>query len=166
MLSFSGFRIALLQLNVGMDKTLNISRAVEKIRHAVNVEKAQVVALPECFNSPYGTKYFAEYAEEIPGVTSKALSDVAKELKIHLIGGTIPERELNSNKIFNTCTVWNPDGSLQAIYRKVKHLNVKKHLFLLKITFRCICSISTYLERLLSKNQTRYQEGKVSRLLI
>lgn len=77
-----------------------------------------IVALPECFNSPYGTKFFPEYAEEIPsGETSLALSKIAKELKIYLIGGTIPERK--NNKLYNTCTVWNPEGTMEAIYRKM-----------------------------------------------
>jgi len=41
------------------------ARASDKIREAA-AEKAQVIVLPECFNSPCGTKFFPEYAEEIP----------------------------------------------------------------------------------------------------
>jgi predicted amidohydrolase len=41
------------------------ARAADKIREAA-AEKAQVIVLPECFNSPFGTKFFPEYAEEIP----------------------------------------------------------------------------------------------------
>ena len=41
----------------------------------------------ECFNSPYGTQYFADYAEPIPGTSTECLSSVAKECKIYLIGG-------------------------------------------------------------------------------
>lgn len=41
----------------------------------------------ECFNAPYGIKYFNEYAEEIPGYTSSALSQSAKQNSIYLIGG-------------------------------------------------------------------------------
>jgi predicted amidohydrolase len=53
------------------------------------------------------------------GETCKILSNIAKELSIYLIGGTIPEKEENGEKCFNTCTIWNPDGSLQAVYRKM-----------------------------------------------
>ena len=74
--------------------------------------------LPECFNSPYGHTYFPTTAEEVPaGETSQALSAIAKELKIHVIGGTIPEKK--GDKMYNTCTVWGSDGELLAIYRKV-----------------------------------------------
>ena len=41
----------------------------------------------ECFNSPYGTNYFPEYAEPIPGGSTDVLAAVAKETKTYLIGG-------------------------------------------------------------------------------
>lgn len=83
---------------------------------------AKVVALPECFNSPYGTKYFGEYAEVIPtGETCQSLSNIAKELSIYLVGGTIPERDPSDDKLYNTCTVWGPDGSLITKFRKVRN---------------------------------------------
>lgn len=109
-------------MKVGMDKVENVSRAIDHIRNAVNVEhKPKLVALPECFNSPYGTKYFNDYAEIIPGgYTTNKLSEIAKELNIYLIGGTIPERDpVNEKTLYNTCTVWSPNGSMIAKYRKV-----------------------------------------------
>lgn len=129
----AGFRIALLQLKVGPNKAENVQNAITRIRSAVKDNGARVVALPECFNSPYGTQHFGQYAEEIPtGETSRSLSAVAKELGIYLIGGTIPERT-GGDKIYNTCTVWSPEGSLLATYRKI-------HLFDINIpggiTFR------------------------------
>ncbi|XP_052866611.1 omega-amidase NIT2-like [Anopheles cruzii] len=116
----AGFRIALLQLKVGASKTQNIENAVSKIRTAVADKGARVVALPECFNSPYGTQHFPEYAEEIPtGETSRSLAAIAKELGIYLIGGTIPERCSVNSKLYNTCTIWSPEGTLMATYRKI-----------------------------------------------
>lgn len=47
------------------------------------------------------------------------LSAIAKELGIYLIGGTIPERDLRDNKLYNTCTIWSPSGDLIAKYRKM-----------------------------------------------
>lgn len=107
-------------MKIGMNKTENVTHAINTIRKTVANDKPKLVALPECFNSPYGTKYFNEYAEQIPnGYTSDALSNIAKELQIYLIGGTIPERDNNDNKLYNTCTVWSPTGDLIAKYRKV-----------------------------------------------
>jgi omega-amidase len=74
--------------------------------------------LKECFNSPYGVKYFPEYSESIPdGETVQALSKAAKENNVYLIGGSIPERD--GSKLYNTCTIFDPNGNLIAKHRKV-----------------------------------------------
>ena len=59
------FRLALIQLAVGANKTENLLRAESFIAKAAKEGGAQVVALPECFNSPYGTQYFNDYAEDV-----------------------------------------------------------------------------------------------------
>jgi omega-amidase len=120
-----GFRLAVLQLNVTPDKEKNIENALEKIRSAVK-DGAQVIVLPECFNSPYGMEHFAKYAEPIlEGPTCKKLSAIAKELSIYLIGGSIIEKDEQTGKLHNTCTIWNPDGSLQATHRKIHLYDVE-----------------------------------------
>lgn len=61
---------------------------------------------------------FRKYAEIIPdGETCKALSQAAKSNQMYVVGGSIPE--LCDNKVYNTCTVWNPNGNLIAKHRKV-----------------------------------------------
>ncbi|KAM5275223.1 omega-amidase NIT2 isoform 1-T1 [Hipposideros larvatus] len=91
----------------------------------------QVEPWLECFNSPYGTNYFPEYAEKIPGESTQKLSEVAKECSIYLIGGSIPEED--AGKLYNTCAVFGPDGTLLVKHRKL-------HLFDIdvpgKITFQ------------------------------
>lgn len=116
------FRMAAIQMKVGRDKAENVSRAIDHIRRAVSDQNPKLVALPECFNSPYGTKFFDEYAELIPGgYTTDKLSAIAKELGIYLVGGSIPERDSGkADVLYNTCTVWSPSGLLIAKHRKVK----------------------------------------------
>eukprot|EP01060_Flectonema_neradi_P037961 TRINITY_DN781_c0_g1_i1.p1 TRINITY_DN781_c0_g1~~TRINITY_DN781_c0_g1_i1.p1 ORF type:complete len:275 (+),score=38.49 TRINITY_DN781_c0_g1_i1:46-870(+) len=117
-------RIALCQLTVGSNKSVNIAEAVLSIGKAVE-GGAQVVVLPECFNSPYGPKYFPEYAEAIPsGETSIAMAKAAKDHNIHLIAGSIPEKA-DDGTLYNTSITYNPAGEVIAKYRKI-------HLF--KIT--------------------------------
>lgn len=110
------FRLALVQLAVTASKSDNLARAAKMIKDAA-ANGAKVIALPECFNSPYGTSYFPEYAETIPGPSTDALVRAAKENKVFLIGGSIPEEE--NGKLYNTCTVYNPDGELIAKHRKI-----------------------------------------------
>uniref|UniRef100_A0A2K6PP53 Omega-amidase NIT2 n=1 Tax=Rhinopithecus roxellana TaxID=61622 RepID=A0A2K6PP53_RHIRO len=89
------FHLALMQLQISSIKSDNVTQAC--------------ISLPECFNSPYGTKYFPEYAEKIPGESTQKLSKVAKECSIYLIGGSIPEED--AGKLYNTCAVFGPDGT-------------------------------------------------------
>ncbi|KAL7983458.1 hypothetical protein Chor_000334 [Crotalus horridus] len=79
------FRLALIQLHVSAVKTDNLNRACRLVRIAAG-QGAKIVILPECFNCPYGTKYFPEYAEKIPGDCTHKLSEIAKECGIYLIG--------------------------------------------------------------------------------
>ncbi|XP_064413416.1 omega-amidase NIT2 [Latimeria chalumnae] len=110
------FRLALVQLLVSPVKADNLSKARGMVRLAAQ-QGAKVVALPECFNSPYGTKYFGEYAEKIPGESTRMLSEVAKECEIYLIGGSIPEED--GGKLYNTCAVFGPDGTMLLKHRKI-----------------------------------------------
>ncbi|XP_053076710.1 omega-amidase NIT2 isoform X1 [Acinonyx jubatus] len=123
------FRLALIQLQVSSLKSDNLTRACGLVREAAT-QGAKIVSLPECFNCPYGTKYFPQYAEKIPGESTQKLSEVAKECSIYLIGGSVPEED--AGKFYNTCAVFGPDGTLLIKYRKL-------HLFDIdvpgKITF-------------------------------
>lgn len=112
-------RLALLQLKGSSDKAANVANALNKIESAVKEHKPRLITLPECFNCPYGTKYFREYAESIPdGYTSQQLSKAAADHQVYIVGGTIPELGEN-DRIFNTCTVWGPNGNLLAKHRKM-----------------------------------------------
>lgn len=112
-------RLALLQLKGSSDKAANVANALSKIKSAVKEHKPRLITLPECFNCPYGTKYFREYAESIPdGYTSQQLSKAAADHQVYIVGGTIPELGEN-DRIFNTCTVWGPNGDLLAKHRKM-----------------------------------------------
>ena len=135
------FKMALCQLLVGSDKETNLLHAEASVREAVK-GGAEFVVLPECFNSPYGANFFPEYAEEVPNDLSELqpsahpstsmLSRLAAELQIYLVGGSIPERDASSGKLYNTCIAFGPDGTILAKHRKV-------HLFDIdvpgKITF-------------------------------
>ncbi|XP_026801421.2 omega-amidase NIT2 [Pangasianodon hypophthalmus] len=114
--AMSKFRLAVVQLHVTKLKADNLSRAQKLVKEAAG-QGAKVVVLPECFNSPYGTGYFAEYAEKIPGETTQVLAKVAKECGIYLVGGSIPEED--EGKLFNTCSVFGPDGKLLLKHRKI-----------------------------------------------
>ncbi|XP_071806553.1 omega-amidase NIT2-like isoform X1 [Asterias amurensis] len=109
------FRIALVQMAVSANKVANITKAVKLIKEAA-ASGAKLVALPECFNCPYGTSYFADYSEKVPGASTDALAKAALDNNVFLIGGSIPEED--QGKFYNTCTVFNPQGNIIGKYRK------------------------------------------------
>ncbi|KAI1465931.1 carbon-nitrogen hydrolase [Daldinia caldariorum] len=135
-------KLACIQLASGPDKAANLAHARDKVLEAAHAG-AKLIVLPECFNSPYGTDYFPQYAETLlPGPPSPAqspsyhaLSAMAAETRTFIVGGSIPEADPDpaTNKYYNTSLVFDPDGSLLASHRKV-------HLFDIdipgKITFR------------------------------
>ncbi|KAL7780313.1 hypothetical protein CFE70_010335 [Pyrenophora teres f. teres 0-1] len=134
-------KLALIQLASGPDKSANLVSARQKVL-AASKAGAKLVVLPECFNSPYGTKYFDKYAEtllpsppsEAQSQTFHALSKLAQEADVYLVGGSIPERDdKDEKKLYNTSLTFAPSGELLATHRKV-------HLFDIdipgKITFR------------------------------
>jgi len=144
------FNLALVQLGqIGPDKAKNIAHAREQVIKAASRAdgpKPQLIVLPECFNSPYGAAHFPAYAETIgykPGEpydptksesdTVRMLSSVAKETGAWLVGGSIPERGASTGNLYNTATVYSPQGELVALHRKI-------HLFDIdipgKITFK------------------------------
>ena len=61
-------RVALCQIAVGLDKSINIARASAALATAVAEKHSNFVVLPECWNCPYSTSVFADYAEFVPKV--------------------------------------------------------------------------------------------------
>lgn len=120
------FKLALCQISVGDNKATNIETATNAVNEAAK-NGAQVISLPECWNSPYATTSFPKYAEEIPDTMERLnaekhpstfkLSELAKEHQIYLIGGSIPEKE--GTNVYNTSVIFSPQGEILAKHRKV-----------------------------------------------
>ncbi|KTG03630.1 hypothetical protein cypCar_00005424 [Cyprinus carpio] len=100
-----GISDTLIRLSVGLEDEENIIADLD-----------QALAAAECFNSPYGTGFFAEYAEKIPGESTKVLSEAAKDCGVYLVGGSIPEED--GGKLYNSCSVFGPDGKPIVKHRK------------------------------------------------
>src|SRR5215468_3147041 len=102
------------------DPAENLQRAMEHVRNAAS-KGAQVICLPELFQ----TQYFCQredaalfdLAEPIPGPTTQKLSQVARDLKIVLIASLFERRA--AGVYHNTAVVFENDGSIRGIYRKM-----------------------------------------------
>lgn len=117
------FKIALCQMKPTADKKENIEKAERMIVEAAS-SCASVIVLGEMFNCPYQNRYFPLFAESIQcGETVEMLSQSARENKVYIIGGSIPEAD--GDKIYNTSCVFSPDGRLIARHRKMHLFDVE-----------------------------------------
>ncbi|MEG0919056.1 MAG: carbon-nitrogen hydrolase family protein [Anaerovoracaceae bacterium] len=128
------FKVALCQMNVVLNKDDNIKTAERLIREGA-ANGADIIGLPEIWNSPYSTKHFRKNAE-LPGEKSyKFMSDMAKELGVYIIGGSIPELEIvqgsqdgslepSKEKVYNTCYCFDRTGVEIGKHRKYNLFDV------------------------------------------
>src|SRR3990167_10312935 len=112
--------LGLIQMSMTQSASENLEKAIKKIELAAKKD-AQIVCLPELFTSPYFPQEekanVSEYAEKIPGLTSKALSEVAKENFVVLVAGSIFEK--SGKKHYNTSMVFDERGKMLGKYRKM-----------------------------------------------
>ncbi|WP_425447699.1 carbon-nitrogen hydrolase family protein [Dethiothermospora halolimnae] len=114
----SKVKVGLCQMTVTGDKGKNISKAQAMVEDCVK-KGVNIVVLPEMFNCPYDNSYFPKFAETYPtGETIKALSNMAKDNGIYLVGGSIPEKD-GEGKIYNTSFVFDYNGELIGRHRKM-----------------------------------------------
>ncbi|KAJ6638191.1 Omega-amidase NIT2 [Pseudolycoriella hygida] len=113
--------ICLVQMHITKSKDVNLTNAMTLIRRAVHKYDPKLVVLPEYFNYFFDKQTVEEHAEYIPnGTTYTALMNIARELRIYLVGGSIIERdEKNKHMFYNTTMVFNPTGEMIAKYRKI-----------------------------------------------
>ena len=109
-------RTALIQMSVTADREANIAAACRYVREAA-AHGADFAVLPEMFCCPYENSCFRPYGEEAGGPAQAALSALAAELGIYIVGGSIPE--LEGGQIYNTCYVYDRQGRQIARHRKV-----------------------------------------------
>lgn len=115
---------ALCQLMVTDHKETNLANAEKMIDEAAG-RGADLVVLPEMFNCPYDNQAFPSFAEPIPaGPTARFLSAAAKNRKLWIVGGSIPEMDENGF-LYNTSTVFSPGGDLIAKHRKIHLFDVQ-----------------------------------------
>ncbi len=113
-------RIALIQMRCGVEPEKNLARAIKFIRDAAR-QSAEVVCLPELFRSQYfcqteDHKNF-DLAEEVPGNSTTALGEIARETGTVIIASLFERR--SAGLYHNTAAIIDSDGKLLGKYRKM-----------------------------------------------
>lgn len=116
-------RLALIQTCSNDEMEANLERAREAVGEAAE-RGAEWVALPENF------AYMRREGEPFPcaqspgGPIERCLSAWAAEHRIWLLGGSFPEVIAGSHRVYNTSTLFAPDGREVARYRKIHLFDV------------------------------------------
>jgi predicted amidohydrolase len=117
-------RVACVQLNARGDKAANIEKAEKLVARAASTG-ADIVVLPEKWNAWGSPDVLRGAAEPIEGgETVEAMAGWARRHGVTLVGGSITEYREGREKLSNTCVVFDPDGELTAVYRKIHMFDV------------------------------------------
>ena len=114
------FRVGLVQMSCGPEPAENLQKALDRVGEAAK-KGAQVVCLPELFQ----TQYFCQredaalfdLAETIPGPGTEKLSETARTHRVVLVASLFERRA--PGLYHNTVAVFDADGTLRGIYRKM-----------------------------------------------
>ncbi len=109
-------KVAICQLRTELDQAQTLEKAARMVAGAAQ-NGAKIVVLPEMFNCPYDSAYFRPFARQGHAEVHRALSAWARDNRILLVGGSVPEAE--GEKLYNTSFVFDSQGRQIARHRKV-----------------------------------------------
>lgn len=130
--------VAAVQMNSTDRVSDNLSRAENLICQAAE-RGAKLVALPENFAYLRSESEKIEYKQSLDGELVAWMKELATRLQIFLLAGSFPEAIPESEKIYNTCLLINPQGQIIAHYRKI-------HLFDATLSDGTVLMESRYVE--------------------
>jgi predicted amidohydrolase len=118
-------RVACVQLTSRDDKAANIEKTERLVARAA-ATGADVVLLPEKWNAIGDAATLHANAEPLEGGESvEAMASWARTHGITLVGGSITERREGREKLSNTSIVFDPDGEIVGLYRKIHMFDVE-----------------------------------------
>jgi deaminated glutathione amidase len=117
-------RVAAVQLTSTVDRERNLATA-DRLTRAAAAAGAELVVLPEKWPVLGTPEETAAGAEPLDGPTLTWARDIARELGIDLVAGSIAERVPGREKGSNTSVHIGPDGEDRAVYRKIHMFDVE-----------------------------------------
>jgi predicted amidohydrolase len=119
----STWLLGAVQMNSTADRARNLDAAVRLVREAAGLG-ARLIGLPENFAFMGRDEERIAGAETLEGPTLAALRQLARELRVLLVAGSIAERVDAPGKTANTSVLVGDDGAILAAYRKVHLFDV------------------------------------------
>jgi predicted amidohydrolase len=117
-------RAAAVQLQSTADKDRNLEEA-DRLTRAAAADGAELVVLPERLDIRGATRDYAAGAEPLDGRPVTWARELARELGIDIVAGSVAERREGHERVANTSVHAGPDGELKAVYRKIHMFDVE-----------------------------------------
>src|SRR6266498_973312 len=116
-------RVAVCQLNARDDRAANLAVARTLLERSA-AAGAEVAVLPE-YTDYLGPADRAPKPEPVDGEYAAFFADAARELDIAVVAGSFHEVGPDAERTFNTSLVFDRDGTLAAVYRKIHLYDVE-----------------------------------------
>ncbi len=117
-------RAAAVQLNATGDRATNLERA-DRLTRAAAAAGATLVVLPEKWSLIGSARELREGAEPLDGPAIGWARELARELSLDLVAGSIVERLEGETGLANTCVHVGRHGEIRAVYRKIHMFDVE-----------------------------------------
>jgi deaminated glutathione amidase len=117
-------RAAAVQLQSTSDTEANLAMA-ERHTRAAAAEGAELVVLPERLDIRGATADYLAGAEPLDGRPITWARELAQELGIDLVAGSVAERREGHERVSNTSVHVGPDGEIRAVYRKIHMFDIE-----------------------------------------
>ena len=117
-------RAAAVQLQSGTETEENLASAERHVRAAA-ADGAELVVLPERLDIRGASADYAAGAEPLDGRPVSWARELARELAIDLVAGSVAERREGHERVSNTSVHVGRDGEIRAVYRKIHMFDVE-----------------------------------------
>ena len=117
-------RAAAVQLQSSTETEENLASAERHVRAAA-ADGAELVVLPERLDIRGASADYAAGAEPLDGRPVSWARELARELAIDLVAGSVAERREGHERVSNTSVHVGPDGDIRAVYRKIHMFDVE-----------------------------------------
>jgi predicted amidohydrolase len=117
-------RAAAVQLQSTTDTEQNLASAERLVRSAA-AGGAELVVLPERLDIRGAADDYLTGAEPLDGRPITWARELARDLGIDLVAGSVAERREGHERVSNTSVHVGPDGEIRAVYRKIHMFDIE-----------------------------------------
>ena len=117
-------RAAAVQLQTTSDTEQNLASA-ERLVRAAAADNAELVVLPERLDIRGAADEYLAGAEPLDGRPVTWARELARDLGIDLVAGSVAERREGHERVSNTSVHVGPDGEIRAVDRKIHMFDIE-----------------------------------------